>query len=707
MPLLKYLRPTIAQLNTAVRNLEFRPWSVPLILLTLVVVSYGLRIRSLGFYWDDWPYLWFYHSLGPAGVANSLAEDRPFLSFIYILSLSTFGNSTVAWQVFGLAARWICSLGLWWMLSQAWPRSSQKVFWTAALFTVYPGFTQQWIVIIYSQAFILFSAVLFSQGITISLARKHQSISRLALGAGTTTALVLSAFTMFSTEYFFGLELLRPIFLWFVLNPQTRLDKRDFKALARRIVHVLKWWSPYLILMILFVIWRGFIHTFPGKSLTMVDRIGSAPITALGSLVMTMTGDFVEAAIASWGQAANPGMLTNWTSIADLRLPLLMLFVGAFVTIYMGRLQPIFKAHPQANQEHWTSEALIVGLLAFAAAGWPFWLTGLPMQLGFPQDRYSLPLAIGSCLLLAGLVDTIGRNTTVKAAMIGFLIALAVGFHVQVSQSYQKDWDNLRNLLWQMTWRAPQITPNTLFLTDNLGLKFYEDDSLSAPLNWTYDPDNQSQAMGYILYDLLVRQNSLRSLEPGMDVVREFRGKTFTGSTDQVLVIAYNPPGCLKILDPTYDSGLPGLPERVLRALPLSNPHQWVTGEAEPSTPPAVIFGEDPQQRWCYYYEKAALARQKGDWQEVVRLARDSIGRGIRPDRPQDRVEFLPFIEGYARVGLWDDAAQMTLDTVFWSPELQPALCSLWRRTAREAAGGEARERAIKQITTSLRCDIP
>ena len=39
----------------------------PIGLLVLCLLSYALLIPGLGFFWDDWPAIWFYHSIGPGG----------------------------------------------------------------------------------------------------------------------------------------------------------------------------------------------------------------------------------------------------------------------------------------------------------------------------------------------------------------------------------------------------------------------------------------------------------------------------------------------------------------------------------------------------------------------------------------------------------------------------------------------------------------
>ncbi len=91
----------ISKLRSAWTGLQFRPWTVPLALLFLVLSSYGLRALSLGFYWDDFPYLWIYHAFGSKGIFEALGPDRPLLAVLYSACLSMLGASPLAWQIFG------------------------------------------------------------------------------------------------------------------------------------------------------------------------------------------------------------------------------------------------------------------------------------------------------------------------------------------------------------------------------------------------------------------------------------------------------------------------------------------------------------------------------------------------------------------------------------------------------------------------------
>lgn len=698
----------LSKIRSAFGSFTIPPWSIPVMLLALTIITYGLRALPLGFFWDDWVYQWVFHRYGPAGIVSAFAQDRPFLSFIYIVSFSILGNSTVGWQIFGLLARWLCGVGLWFALAQAWPRHANKTAWAAFLFTIYPGFTQQWISVIYAQAFFLFAAPFFSIGLTLWMARNRQRLKIGWIIAGTLFAILLSAFCMFSTEYFFGLELLRPMLLWIVfLNEKREATEPKWPAIRRLARQTAIWWAPYLGLMVLFVFWRMVIHPFTGYTLTTVSSVEHSPLSGAQHLAQTILQDFVVSGFASWGQplVSLEGFLEK--DLANgLRLLAVILVTGLLVTWYFLRLRPPTRNETQpgpAQSENWALQAVIVGILAFLVSGWPTWITGLAMRMGFPLDRYSLSLSVGTSLALAGAIDAIGKNNARKAAVLGLLIALAAGFQFNTALLYEKDWNITRDFFWQLTWRAPGLQPNTLLASDSMAFQFSEDDSLTAPLNWTYDPQGRAERMPYMLYDFLVRRKTMPSIDPPVkEIDHGFRGGYFSGSTSQVLVFYYSPPGCVRILDPVLDADFNRLPDRLLQFLPASNPQGVILDSSPSATPPTDVFGSEPKHRWCYYFEKAELARQKGDWKTITELGKQSIGKGYRPE---DSSEYLPFIEGYARYGLTEDALQLSLSAQNEAPSSAPAICSIWKRAFQNDPGLSAAY--SQRIRTTFNCSIP
>jgi hypothetical protein len=70
--------------------------------------------------------------------------------------------------------------------------------------------------------------------------------------------------------------------------------------------------------------------------------------------------------------------------------------------------------------------------------------------------------------------------------------------------------------------------------------------------------------------------------------------------------------------------------------------------DVEHASPPVYIFGEEPERGWCYYFQKADLAAQMGDWEKAASLGEEAIGLELSPE---DRVEWMPFLKAYAITG--------------------------------------------------------
>ena len=127
--------------------------------------------------------------------------------------------------------------------------------------------------------------------------------------------------------------------------------------------------------------------------------------------------------------------------------------------------------------------------------------------------------------------------------------------------------------------------------------------------------------------------------------------------------------------------------------------------EAQPISsdyPPSEFFGEDLEHNWCYYYQKAELAAQLGAWQRVAELGDEAESRGFSPGNPH---EWLPFIEGYAHSGLWDQALQRTRAAYTANELTAPRLCGLWGRILAQATPPKDRKEGIQQMQNLLQCN--
>jgi hypothetical protein len=227
----------------------------------------------------------------------------------------------------------------------------------------------------------------------------------------------------------------------------------------------------------------------------------------------------------------------------------------------------------------------------------------------------------------------------------------------------------------------------------------YSDNSLTAPLNWIYAPNHESQSMAFLMvYPARRLGSSLPGLEENLSIEVDYLAATFKGTTSQAVTVFYEPPACLRVLDNDLDALNHMLPLHMQHSAELSD-YGNIIGE-ETSMPLEILYPEEVHG-WCFYYEKADLARQQRDWATVVELADQAFALG---DYPNDPAERLPFIEGYAHTGYWDQSVKQTEISLQVSPRMIPVLCLLWERIARETAQSPEKDEAIDQVSTFMDC---
>ena len=154
----------------------------------------------------------------------------------------------------------------------------------------------------------------------------------------------------------------------------------------------------------------------------------------------------------------------------------------------------------------------------------------------------------------------------------------------------------------------------------------------------------------------------------------------------------------MRILYPE-DSLLPGLPHKVMETIHLSKPELIIT-EGDSAAQPPKFMGPEPDYTWCYYFQKAELARQIDDWQLIVDLGDEAFRQSYFPN---DVSELLPFIEGFARVRDWDRAEELTGE-VIEDDSLQPILCSMWLKIGQEMEISAEEQDTIASIRIDLGC---
>jgi hypothetical protein len=196
---------------------------------------------------------------------------------------------------------------------------------------------------------------------------------------------------------------------------------------------------------------------------------------------------------------------------------------------------------------------------------------------------------------------------------------------------------------------------------------------------------------------------ALASMQPGQMVEYDYLAGQFAGNTSQVVAFYYAPPGCLRVLDPEIDPYNHLIPDDTLmrEAAQISSTAPILTGE--PDTRMPSIYHPEPEHGWCYYFEQADLAGQRGDWTRVVNLGNTAFALD---DYPNDPLERFVFIEGYAHVGEWKKAIEYSQVSYKVSKDVVgPSLCRLWERIDRKAPASPEKEEFISQAKTMFACN--
>ncbi len=661
-------------------------WSAPLALLGASLLSYGVLLPWLGFYWDDWAFVWISQKLGPEGLARYFSTNRPVWGLLYPLSTALVGSSPLGWQIFGLVWHWLSAVSLWGAVRALWPKHAEAALWISLLYVVYPGFDQQAIAITYGHFFIVLT-LFFSSYMFTALAFRQPR--RAALW--TVLALLTSLANLMMMEYFFVLELLRAVWLW-VLAGESALPARE------RLRQTLRRGLPYALLFLGAAVWRAFFFRFQTQNyeLGLLTQLQSAPLNTLAQLAWTVVRDVFVVSFGAWAHAFRlPDAAVFGARTLQLFAALVTAAAG-LTGLYLGLTRA------ESPRAAWAKPALLLGGAGLLLGGWPFWLTGLPVGLEYPNSRFTLSFVLGASFWVAGLIAWLPLRRWMRVGLLAVLVAAAVGMHFQDANAYRREWNFQKALFWQLSWRAPGITPGTALLFNDLPLDFCSDNTLTAPLNWIYAPDNRTQAMSYMLYFTSVRVGrGLPALQSGLPIEQNYLAAWFSGNTSQVLALTFSPPGCLRVLDPVVDAHTSLLSELMRQSAALSD-WGWITsGPQQPAAPDPAIFGPEPPHNWCYYYQKAELARQEQDWQTVADLGQEAFALS---DHPNDPAERLPFIEGYAKVGDLERALALTEEAHQITPLMQPALCRLWGRIANDLPDDPAAAAASGQVRTDLGC---
>ncbi len=646
----------------------------------ITLIAYGLLLPFTGFYWDDLPFAWIAKFLGPAEFVPAFLPFRPFLGSIFYFTTSLIPPVPLYWQIFALVIRFLLGISAWWMFTQIYPNKKNIAYIASLLMLIFPGYSQHWVALTHiNQELIPFIFYLLSFGYTFKAL--HSSVHSQKV-TDTIIALLLQICGIFPTEYFFSIEGLRFLFLFFFFQ----------ENFLNRLKKSLKIFLPYLLIWILNAAWLFYYYRF--------GPYNSYEVTATQSpnLIFFLT----QALDAIWKTGFYIWIQSLVLTFSSLPAPASLLTLGlvalsfAFLTLILIR-----SVQDESNEKSFAISLIIIGLIGILLGRLPSLAANLPLTLQSSYDRFMISMMIGGTLFVIGIVELIFKNQKTKLIIFSGLIALGIGQQFFNANIFRRDWQKQGEIYWQMAWRMPALEPNTVLFTHQMPIDYETDLSFTAPINWMYAPDYTRSNLPYIfLYtEKRIGGPTLPALEKDIEIFYPYRTVDFRSSTSNAVVIYMPQNGCLRVLDPNRDDEeiYSREPNVLTDAIHLSDLSRIISNPEQPAIPP---FFSEPEHGWCYYFAKAELAQQQSDYQQVASLGNEAIGLEFSPEDP---TEWLVFIEGFALIGDLQTAQNLSNIILESDSRIRRGVCTVWEQIQVKSQEGSGQE--IEAILLSLGCN--
>jgi hypothetical protein len=627
----------------------------------------------------------------------SFEIHRPFTGLLFLMMRPILLSSPIRWQVFNLLNRVILGIASWWFFSNIWPQHRSRVAWVSVLFVLYPGYGHQFISVNSSRHILAFSLLIFSLAITaLSIQKSHR------IWAYSVASVILSSASMLMSDYFFMLELIRPIIILYL-----RSSKQRSPGLF---VWSMKLWTPNLLSFFLIFYWRFFL--IDQLYYTINDPVFTSNITVneVLNFLGKISKDLQTVSITAWVDILKIPSIEEIGSRSVILYWMIIVFVLICSLIYFHYLWQLYQENKYGYKKQFVRglQTIFFGLFVMVLGGIPSWAVDLPIQIDDAfQNRLTLSMSLGASLCAGGFLQLI-KPRFIRNFLLSILLALSSGHHFRTAVRFRWDFERQKSFFWQLTWRVPNIEKDTVILSHDFPFTFESDNSITPIVNWLYTPTEISDKMDFMVYDINTRLGGrIPELKEGHSinhVYRQFgngRKLTFKGSTSQALVIYHDYPSCLRVIQPAYDGYMRGLSPFVSHALDLSKPQLISPGTVGIDPTLEEIYGPEPEANWCYYYQKADLARQQGDWDQVYKAGKDAFNLDYTPHNAS---EYIIYIEAFGRMKEYSQAISYSRIVIERYPALYRMVCSTWQRIETETSPvGDDRE-DIMDLREYLNC---
>ncbi len=614
---------------------------LPLLVLFFALISavvYLVFLPRLGYFKDDWYLMYAAGAKGAEAFKGIFIVDRPVRALVMTPAYTLFGNNPVYYNLSAWVFRLLSSILFYKFLLALWPGRKVMSVQASLFYLLYPGFLSQPNGIDYQSQMVSLAVMMLSLVVLIAAYRAKDIMIR---AAWFILLCLLTTFYLGLVEYFIGMEIVKLACIFMVaFREETEAWVRVKKSIV---------WGAYsLAAMAPFAYWRLFIfHAERGA--TDVDlQLGdvlSDPLANGFRWLQILGDDILDILVRAWYAPLQRLTLEftsrDWLFASGIVALTLVIWVIFQRTLNLGKGE-------SGNGFGWRREVFVLGISLLVFGLLPVIVVG--RSVDFKNfSRYSLIASSGAAIIIqAGLSYISGPRSRAMVASL-FLVSASLT-HYANGQVYARETERMNTFWWQVTWRIPHLGQGTTLLAHYYGVVVEEDYFVWGPANLIYYP---------ISMHADYPQPGLYAILAGGDTTDKILARERQEFSNRRSIRTYpNYRNILIISQPTRDSCVQVItgvqPEyssfednRLMNVGSFSEAEHILTGDS-PHTPPQIPFGIEPKHTWCYFYEKASLARQINDWDEVIRLDEEALQQGFAPN---DQIEWMPFLQAYGMKG--------------------------------------------------------
>lgn len=607
-------------------------------LLAISAAAYLPHAVRLTYYKDDWYYV-YDGMIGGAKVFHEMFRiDRPARGFFFEWFFALFGATPLLWHIGAFLWRGAATLAAWSLFGILWKGERKFIFLAALFFAVYPGYSW-WVSAIEYQP-MMASLALQTLSIALTwkavLARSH--VEKIAcLGASLLTGWAYIALV----DYAIGMEAFRLLGVFFLVN------RGAGRSVWKGILHALRALGWGLLIPLGFLFWRLFFFENQRAATDIGVQLGALaenPASTAVNWLLQTYNSLVNLTVQAWLNQF-PAFLQGMR-LRDLG-------VGAFLVggalLLLALSEKRIEETSGVDRDRLRSEALTLGGLGMLFGVLPVVMANRHVNIG-GFSHYGLPASLAAGLFMAAVLDMVSMKKA-RSVLLYVLLSFAILAHYGIAIRALQEQKALQEFWWQVSWRAPAIRAGTtLALYYPLAGLGDDDFGVMEAANVIYFPAPTGQIpVHYPLAGLTLNSRTLPDIL-NASPVREtkYRSHTVTFDYENLLVMSQPAPySCVHVMDGSQPLISTLDPIEAALAAPKSKIENVIINAAF-SAPPQAVYGGEPARDWCYYFQKADLAAQSGDWERVVSLGEEALRLQFSPD---DRVEWMPFLKAYAITG--------------------------------------------------------